>query len=135
MKQPLSLQAKAKLRRWDDRMLNGHPGNVTRAVKRFIRRGAAAGLVCTSTTDGEHAPGSFHYSGRAADVAAPTTRLGIWRMKRFYRREYRREKGGMGIQYLELLGPGAHYIKSGVRYPGQFPGHTNHVHGAPKGTF
>lgn len=134
-KQPLSLQAKAKLGRWDNRMLNGKPGNVTPAVKRFIRRGVAAGLVCTSTTGGRHAKGSFHYTrpGRAADLAAPMTKIGVWRMKRFYRREYRREKNNPGTQYLELFGPGRHYIKNGQRLPGQFPGHTDHIHGAPKG--
>jgi hypothetical protein len=135
-KQPLSLQAKAKLGRWDNRMLNAHPGNVTPAVKRFIRRGVAAGLVCTATTNGTHAQGSYHYQrwhgkGRAADLAAAMTRIGLWRMKRFYRREYRREKAGRGTQYMELFGPGAHYVKNGQRLPGQFPGHTDHVHGAP----
>lgn len=133
-KQLLTLQAKAKLGHWDDRMLNGHPGNVTRAVKRFIRRGVAAGLVVTATTDGQHAAGSYHYSGRAADLAAPMTRVGIWRMKIFYRREYRREKVNPGTQYLELFGPGRHYVKNGQRLPGQFPAHENHVHGAPRGT-
>jgi hypothetical protein len=137
-RQPLSLQAKAKLGRWDPRMLNGHDGNVTPATKRFIRRGVAAGLVCTSTTGGTHAPNSFHYQrwhgkGRAADLAAPMTRVGLWRMKLFYRREYRREKANRGTQYSELFGPGRHYIKNGQRFPGQFPGHGNHVHGAPAG--
>lgn len=130
---PLTLRAKAKLGRWDPKMLNGHSGNVTPATRRFIRRGVAAGLVCTSTTGGTHAPGSFHYyrPGRAADMAAALTRRGKARMRRFYRREYRREKRDKGVQYLELFGPGQHYVKNGQRLPGQFPGHTDHVHGAP----
>lgn len=135
-KQPLTLQAKAKLGRWDDRMLNGHPGNVTPAVKRFIRRGVASGLVCTATTNGTHATGSYHYMrpGRAGDMAAPMTRIGLWRMKMFYRREVKRELHDGGTQYLELFGPGKTYIKNGRRLPGQFPGHGNHVHGAPRAT-
>jgi hypothetical protein len=31
-----------------------------------------AGGVVTSTTNGTHAPGSFHYSGRAVDIALPS---------------------------------------------------------------
>ena len=137
-KQPLSLQAKAKAGRWDNRMLNGKSGDVTPAVRRFIRRGVAAGLVCTSTTGGKHSAGSFHYQrwhgrGRAADLAAAMTRVGIWRMKRFYRREYRREKAFRGAQYAELFGPGRHYVKNGQRLGGQMPGHSDHIHGAPAG--
>lgn len=117
---------------------NGHPTNVTPAVKRFIRRGVRAGLVVTATTDGRHAPGSFHYQrwhnrGRGADMAAAMTRVGIAKMKKFYQREYRREKAHSGVQYMELFGPGRHYVKNGQRRPGQFPGHDNHVHGAPAG--
>jgi lysozyme len=52
-------------------MLNGHPGDVTLAVKRCIVRGVNHGLVVTSTTDGTHAPTSYHYTkplGSAVDM-------------------------------------------------------------------
>lgn len=49
-------------------MLRGHPGNITNAVKRVIVRLHNRGLFVTSTTDGVHAPGSFHRFGRAVDA-------------------------------------------------------------------
>ena len=109
-------------------MLNGHPGNVTPACKKFIVRAVRAGLVVTSTSDLKHAPTSYHYTkplGRAVDVAGAQKR-----MERFYRRELRRE-GRAGNQYAELFGPGRRYVKRGQFQSGQFPGHRDHVHAAP----
>jgi hypothetical protein len=52
-------------------MLNGHPADVTWAVKRCIVRGVNAGLYTTSTTDGVHSKTSYHYTkplGKAVDM-------------------------------------------------------------------
>src|SRR5438046_5197563 len=52
-------------------MLNGHPADVTWAVKRCIVRGINYGLYTTSTTDGVHSKTSYHYTkplGKAVDM-------------------------------------------------------------------
>lgn len=52
-------------------MLNGHPGGVTRGVRRVIVRGHNHQLSVTSTTDGQHAHDSYHYTkplGMAVDL-------------------------------------------------------------------
>lgn len=56
--------------RFHEWMLRGHPGDITRAVKRVIVRGHNHGLIVTSTTDGKHAPTSFHFTepGQAVDL-------------------------------------------------------------------
>jgi hypothetical protein len=131
----LYLIAKAKLGRWDARYCayNGVDPNVRDAVKRFLTRGYAAGLVPTSTTGGRHAPGSLHYERRAGDVGLRREEIGtprgLRRMERFQRDEFRR--GG----HTELLGPindlcvlRAHLspLEEGTALEDQ---HDNHVHG------
>ena len=44
------------------------------------RRAQELGLTITSTTGGRHAPGSYHYRGRAIDVGGPASGL-----RQFYR--------------------------------------------------
>lgn len=119
-------------------MLNGHDGHVSKACKRFIMRAVAAGLVVTSTTDGKHAVGSFHFRryvswgislGKAVDVAGTQAQ-----MARFQRREHRLH----GRRYNELFGP----VNDACRKDGkpirlsEGSGleqlHDTHVHGAPK---
>lgn len=79
-------------------MLNGHPGNITWRVKRAIVRGVNHGLYVTSTTGGRHAPGSYHYKGRAVDMG------GSWdNMARFQWSELRRFRRWRKI--VELIGP------------------------------
>lgn len=129
---------KGKLGRFDRRMLdyNGVAGNITPAVRRFIARGYGAGLVPTSTTGGRHAPGSHHYSGRAADLGLRAeligTARGARRMARFQRREFRRRHS----LYLELIGPDNNAtILRGSTSPlaegtDLEQAHDNHVHGA-----
>lgn len=124
-------------RRFRPSMLNGNPGNISRACKRFVVRGVNAGLVVTSTTGGKHAPTSYHYSGRAVDLGLPPrligTDVGRRRLVRFQRREAKR----LG-RYRELFGPdnGAN-VKNQVRFwlregaPLETL-HDNHVHGAPR---
>lgn len=121
-------------------MLNQHPGNITPACERYIVRATRAGLIVTSTTDGTHAPGSFHTAraglpGRAVDVGlVPSlvgTGRGLRRMVRFQRREARHP-----TRFLELFGPANSLnVKDGRRIslvegtPLETQ-HDTHVHGA-----
>lgn len=131
------LRHKARRGTWDARMLNGHPGNVTAAVKRYIMRGVAAGLIVTSTTDGGHAATSYHYTeplGRAADLGhrKPGTPSALKALVRFQRREARHPG-----RYLELYGPDNSACVRGRCRATLAEGsplevhHDNHVHGAP----
>jgi hypothetical protein len=122
-------------RKW---MLNGHPGNIDRATKRFIRRGVNHGLVCTATTNGQHAEHSYHHPdahgiGHAADMASSMTREGIRAMVGFQHSEAQ-TPGRLN----ELFGPdnftnvknGSHLsLAEGTALENQ---HDNHVHGAPR---
>lgn len=110
------MKKRYRFRRW---MLNGHPGDVTRRVKRLIVRAHNHKLVVTSTTDGVHAPGSFHYTepkGKAVDLgnkrrctkpgdcvgAAPGSPYGLALLERFQRHLIR--KYGCSA-FRELFGP------------------------------
>lgn len=129
----------ARRGQWDNRMLNGHPGAVTNAVRRTIMRGMANGLVVTSTTDGVHSQYSYHYSGRAVDLGVPqwlVYRPLVVRqhlIRKLYVKELDRDANSTRALYLELFGPGGAYIKNGQKRLGQFPGHTDHIHAAPAG--
>jgi hypothetical protein len=115
-------------------------GDVTPRCKREIMRAIARGAVVTSTTGGTHAPGSYHYQrvsyksssgqwrlgGRAVDIGGG--RVALWRV---YRDTRARERAHRNAQYDELFGPGNEYVRNGWFYPGQFPGHEDHVHIAP----
>lgn len=61
-----ALRRKARRGVWDSRYLNGHP-DVHHSLYPIIMEAVARGLVVTSTTDGVHATGSFHYAARAVD--------------------------------------------------------------------
>jgi len=73
------------------------------------------GLTVTSTTGGQHAPGSYHYSGRAVDVAGPPSI-----MAKFYR--FMAQKNPTELFYDPLGG-----IKHGQQI-GAIGGHSDHVH-------
>lgn len=98
------LRAKARARIWDARMLNGHPGNVTAAVKREIMRGVAAGLMVTSTTGGQHAKTSHHYTGRAVDLGLLPRQVGTRRGRELMVR-HQRACARHPERYLEVFGP------------------------------
>jgi len=102
-------------------MANGHPhSDLTRPVKRAIAQAVAkGGLVVTSTTGGVHSPTSFHYSGRAVDLAGPYVKM--TRFQGWLARNY-------GSRSLEIFGPDSYYYKYGTRYPGAFPAHHDHIH-------
>lgn len=73
------------------------------------------GLTVTSTTGGVHAPGSYHYQGRAVDVAGPASV-----MARYYR--FMANKHPTELFYDPIGG-----IKNGVNI-GAIGGHSDHVH-------
>ena len=102
------LMLKGRLGRWDRRMhlYYGVATDVTHDVKRCIARAYGRGLVPTSTTGGKHAPGSFHFQHRAADLGLRKeeigTAKGMRRMVRFQTAEFRRfQRRGI----VELIGP------------------------------
>lgn len=78
-------------------------------------RAGELGLRVTSTTGGRHAPNSYHYSGRAADVAGPASA-----MKQFYSEMSRTNPTEL---FYDPMGG----MKHG-RNIGAIGGHGDHVH-------
>lgn len=100
---------------------NGYPRIRGRKIRRAIRIAQAHGLVVTSTTGGTHSSTSWHYQGRAVDVASSS----VTKMKQAQiaiARDIGREN------FLELFGPGSWYIKNGEKIKGAFPDHGDHIH-------
>lgn len=112
-------------------MLNGCPGNITWAVKRVIVRGVNHGLVVTATTNGTHAPTSYHQYGKAVDMAGPGTEAEI---------QYQRHliKGLGAWRFNEIFGPDNFAnVKNGVVFTlvegsGLEQMHDTHIHVAPR---
>ncbi len=94
-----------------------------RKLRRAARIALRHGCYITATTNGVHAPGSYHYSGRAIDFGsssasnAPEKKAQAAIYGKFGARKFR-----------ELFGPKSFYVKNGVRLPGVFPGHSDHLH-------
>jgi hypothetical protein len=103
---------------------NGYPPIKGRTLRRCVRIAARQGLVVTSTTGGSHTPGSFHYSGRAVDMAGT-----VAQMKKA-QTAIAKEIGTENI--AELFGPHPWFIDNGARSRtadgGPFPGHGDHIH-------
>jgi hypothetical protein len=112
-------------------MLDGHPGNVTNAVKRVIGHAYDNfGLRVSATTDYTHSPTSWHYPsspqndgkhGAAVDLYGTTAN-----MVKFQRRQRTRPS-----YWNELFGPDDFYVKNGAVVDGAFPDHGDHDHAAP----
>lgn len=104
---------------------NGHPPlpiyrrKLRRAARIVIRKGG----YITSTSDGTHAPGSWHYSKRAIDFGSndPTNGVEARIQDAIYTKFGARK-------FKELFGPRSYYVKNGVRFTGVFPGHSDHGH-------
>jgi peptidoglycan hydrolase-like protein with peptidoglycan-binding domain len=73
------------------------------------------GLRITSTTGGQHTPGSYHYRGRAIDVAGSPSQMAA-----YYRRL-------AGTRPTELFYDPVGGIKNGTNI-GAIGGHRDHVH-------
>ncbi len=107
--------------------------SVTAALRVVTR---LAGGVVTHTTDGKHSAGSYHYVGRAVDIALPSGPS--WDSP---------ELGRVAAELLRLVpiefisefiwaGPGAIYIKNGRRVaPYATAQHHNHIHLAATSAF
>lgn len=91
-----------------------------RRIKWVLKR--HPNLYITATTNGRHAPGSYHYSRRAVDFGSNRSNNGP--EKKAYVDLHRKYDN----HFAELFGPGSWYVKDGHQYSGQFPGHTDHVH-------
>lgn len=101
--------------------LGGATGNLAAAMQ----MATSHGLTITSTTGGTHAPGSYHYLGRAFDASngsSPTPEMMSYFMDAS-------SKWGGSITEL-FYDPVGWYIKYGSKVPGAIGGHSDHVHTA-----
>lgn len=137
---------KAKMGWGDDRQFAYHnkSSRVNRGTRRAARRACASWLVVTSTTDGVHAPGSYHNPvggyGRAGDFGVPDrfvgTSEGRRRLVAYQRKEFNAWKRGKRPNMVELIGPDNYMVVlRGVHSPlsegsGLENQHDNHVHQA-----
>lgn len=78
------------------------------------------GLTITSTTGGQHVPGSYHYTGNAIDVSGPPNL-----MKKYYRKVLRKHRKGISELFYD---PGGTYLKHDKPIKGAIGGHADHVH-------
>jgi hypothetical protein len=108
-------------------------GNAAPRERRLLEVIVAAhrhGLIVTSTTGGSHAPGSFHYQGRAVDFGVAGNPYGADAQRRFVAFQHQLARHPAGL--AELIGPDiARNVKYGrfVRYPAATEqAHKNHVH-------
>jgi hypothetical protein len=103
-------------------MLNGCP-NVLSDDEEEALALAVVGhdQVCTATSNGGHAVGSYHYYSpcRAFDAA------GVYYKMQEAQRAMRAK---WGFSFRELFGPDGWYLKNGSQYSGTFPGHYDHIH-------
>lgn len=102
---------KALLRRYDHRMFSyyGKSSNVNKGCRDAAMRMNGAFLVVTSTTDGVHAPNSYHSRGMAVDGGLIErligTKTGLDRLVKYQRQEFRAWQKGKRPHLVELLGP------------------------------
>ena len=104
---------------------NGHPKLpiYRRKLRRAARISIEVGCYITSTTDGTHSAGSYHYSKRAIDFGSssgsntPEKKAQEALLRKFGARKFK-----------ELFGPAGFYVKDGRRYSGTFAGHHDHLH-------
>lgn len=139
------LRAKGRFGNWDPRMLDFYPvgHNINWKVKRAIVRGWKYGVVPTATTNGTHAPGSYHSLlvnglGHGVDFglvpAEIGTDRGLRRLKRFQKSEHERFVLGGSPDLMELIGPDNGLIVLRGQRTGLVEGtpletqHDNHVH-------
>lgn len=99
----------------DSEQLTRACGGFGAQLTHAMDRAQEMGLRITATTNGQHAPHSYHYSGRAVDVAgAPST------MRQFYTEMSHTNPTEL---FYDPMGG----IKNG-RNIGAIGGHGNHVH-------
>jgi hypothetical protein len=99
-------------------ILGGAQGNLGLAMA--IAR--QMGLIITSTTGGRHAPGSYHYAGRAVDVSN-----GVNTREQMAFAQRMASQFGTSIKEL-FYDPLGWSVKNGSRAPYTIGGHSDHVH-------
>ena len=111
-------------------LLRGNPAPRERRLLEVIVAAHRHGLIVTSTTGGTHAPGSFHYQGRAVDFGVAGNPYSADAQRRFVAFQHQLARHPAGL--AELIGPDvARNVKYGrfVRYPAATEqAHKNHVH-------
>jgi hypothetical protein len=93
-------------------------GGVTGSIKGAMALARSMGLAITSTTGGQHAANSWHYKGRAADVAGAPAQMAAF---------FNAALDRYGRNLLELFYDPLGGIKNGKRI-GAIGGHSDHVH-------
>lgn len=93
-------------------------GGVSGSIKGAIALAREMGLAITSTTGGNHVPGSWHYKGRAADVAGSPQQMAAF---------FNAALARYGSHLIELFYDPLGAIKNGARIPA-IGGHSDHVH-------
>jgi hypothetical protein len=93
-------------------------GGVTAAIQGAMAMARDMGLQITSTTGGQHAANSWHYKGRAADVAGSPAQMAA-----FYKAALGRYDGKLLELFYDPIGA----IKNGQSIPA-IGGHSDHVH-------
>lgn len=120
-------------------MLDGLPGNITNATKRVIGHAYDSfGLRVSATTNGTHAPDSYHYPGspqnNGKDGSAADLYGAYGDMIRFQEHQAKRPS-----YFNELFGPeDSRCVKDGA--PITISGalaeeHDDHVHAAPRSSY
>lgn len=107
------------------------PGQTYNTLEKMLAKGPTH--IITSTTDGHHAAGSYHYKGQAIDVAdkaGSRDTPGLLAINRYLAKNYGKE-----LAELIYAGPGGINIKdgkvvSGIGFygPQTMAGHHDHVH-------
>ena len=90
-----------------------------RSLKWLEHFAAPFGLTITSTTGGKHVKNSYHYRGRAVDVAGPPDRMLAIAQYAI------RHPGQFSEVFYDPLG---FFVKGGKVYKGSIGGHRDHVH-------
>jgi len=116
-------------------MLDGHPGNVTNAVKRVIGHAYDNfDLRVSSTTDFTHSTTSWHFPGSPQNDGEHGNAVDLFgRMEDMV--GFQRRQKSRPSYFNELFGPDGFYIKNGAVVPGAFPDHGDHDHVAPTGRY
>jgi TP901 family phage tail tape measure protein len=98
----------------------GGGGSGGSTLSRLLSFAQQLGIAVTSTTGGKHAPGSYHYQGRAIDVAGS-----FGQMAGFFNAALRAFGGSIKELFFDPMG---FYVKNGRRVSGAIGGHSDHVH-------
>lgn len=93
-------------------------GGVSGSIKGAMALAREMGLSITSTTGGQHAQNSWHYKGRAADVAGSPAQMAAF---------FNAALAKYGSNLLELFYDPLGAIDNGQRIPA-IGGHSDHVH-------